>query len=244
MVKLQIDGRQFQAKEGTTILEVARENDIPIPTLCYYEEVSPNGTCRLCVIELVSGKRRPLVPACSYAVEEGMKVLTRSKRVMRSRRMVIRLLLARAPHSERIQQLAKEIGAQPPPFRIKGNECILCGLCVRVCREMVGRGAITMITKGPSRAKLQACIQPWPERCIACGTCAYLCPTGHIKMFDFDNIRIIWDKVYKAKEHLISGRFYAPIDLVEYVKEAEGIKADFFFDQTTFYLEQRRKSES
>ena len=243
MVKVKIDGKAFKVKDGSTILDVALEEDIPIPTLCHYEEVSPAGNCRLCVVEIVSQKNHPLVCACNTPVEKGMEVLTRSKKVIASRKMAMELLLARAPRSEKILELARQIGVKPPPFQVKENECILCGLCVRACREMVGREAIAFITRGPQREKETPSIQPLPERCIACGTCVYLCPTRYIKMVDVEDIRIIWDKVFRAKEHLISGRFYAPVDLIKYTEKAEGIEASCFSDDTSLYLEKKERSD-
>jgi len=240
MVKVKIDRKTFRVKEGSTILDVALEEDIAIPTLCHYEEVSPAGNCRLCVVEIVSQKDRPLVCACNTPVEKGMEVLTRSKKVLASRKMAMELLLARAPRSEKILELARQIGVKQPPFRVKEDECVLCGLCVRACREMVGREAIAFVTRGPQREGETPSIQPFPERCIACGTCVYLCPTRYIKMVDLDDTRIIWDKVYKAKEHLISGKFYAPVDLVEYAEKTEGLERSLFLDEASSPLEKRR----
>ncbi len=237
MVKLKINGRSFKVKEGMTILEIAKENDIPIPTLCYYEEVSPAGSCRLCIVEITSQKNRPLVTACTCPAEEGLEIRTHSKRVVASRRVALELLLARAPHSDKILELAEEMGVKAPSLPVKENACILCGLCVRACREMVGRSAITFMARGPGREKEEPSIQPSPERCIACGTCVYLCPTRFIKMEDYEDLRIIWDKVYKAKDHLISGRFYAPIELVDYVHKQEGLDLHCFCDETPLYLQ-------
>jgi ferredoxin len=108
---------------------------------------------------------------------------------------------------------------------------------------MVGRNAIAFLTRGPGRESEEPSIQPSPERCIACGTCVYLCPTRFIKMEDFDDVRIIWDKVYRAKEHLISGRFYAPIDLIKYAEKTEELDVNCFCDETPFYLKKEITEE-
>jgi len=215
MATLKIDGKRFTAQKGSTILEVAREHDISIPTLCYYEEVSPSGKCRLCAVEIISPKKQsPVVLACMSRVEDGLEVLTQSKPVLASRKRAMRSLLEKAPCAEKIQQMAREIGigVVPSDPKDRGDDCIACGLCARACEEVVGRGAIHMIPGRSTQKRKGAPIQVTPERCIACGTCAYLCPTGLIKMEDHEGVRVIWDRIFKEKEHLISGRFFSPVD--------------------------------
>jgi len=215
MMKLSIDGREFRVKEGWTILEVAREHDIPIPTLCYHEEVSPGGRCRLCTVEIVSPKmKRPIVLACLYRVQEGLEVRTQSEGVLRSRKDAMERLLGLAPDAEEIRLRAREIGVEEKPSGSKGRGCILCGLCVRACKEIVGRSALALETQG---------IRVTSRRCIGCGTCAYLCPTGFIKMDDREGLRVIWNKGFKERERPLSGRFHSPMDWIEYVEETEGM---------------------
>ncbi len=241
MVRLKLDGKGFTVREGSTILEVAREHDIPIPTLCYCEEVSPGGRCRLCAVEIISPKRkRPVVLACAYRVKEGLEVRTHSKAVVASRKGAMEVLLARAPHAERVRQMAGEMGMdmEPSPGREKG--CILCGLCVRACREIVGRGAIAM-ARGKGRKGEDPPIRPSPERCIACATCAQLCPTGFISVEDWEGVRIMWNKAFKEKEHLISGRFYPPVDLIECPGGTGKGSISYFFHNETSRSPQNRK---
>ncbi|GAH09967.1 unnamed protein product, partial [marine sediment metagenome] len=131
MVTLTIDEREFQAEEGATILEVARDNNIYIPTLCSNEAVSPYGACRLCLVEIVTRGRTRLVVSCLYAIEEGLVVKTNSERIANHRKVLMELLLARCPQLEVIKDLAKRLGAERTPFKLDNKECILCGLCVR-----------------------------------------------------------------------------------------------------------------
>lgn len=209
-----IDGKKVQAREGSTILEAARAHDIPIPTLCYYEEVSPGGRCRLCTVEIVRpGKKRPLVLACAHPVEGGLEVSTRSEEVVASRKAAVRGLLERAPEAEKIRRMAREMGVEVTPPRSKGTGCILCGLCIRACGEIVGRRAIAFRRPGRVVKGEESPIEVKHDRCIGCGTCAFLCPTGFIKVEDYRDMRVIWDRVFRRKGDPISGKFYPPEDL-------------------------------
>ncbi|GAH46639.1 unnamed protein product, partial [marine sediment metagenome] len=153
MVTLTIDGREIQVEAGKTILEIARENNIYIPALCYHEEVAPYGACRLCMVEIVSRGRENLVTSCLYPTEEGLVVRTDSPRVMAVRRLIIELLLARCPDSEVIRDLAHRLGVDKTSFKLEeGNhKCILCALCTRVCQEVVGVSAISLVNRGVDR---------------------------------------------------------------------------------------------
>ena len=117
MVTLTIDGRKVQAEEGTTILEVARENNIYIPTLCHHEEVAPYGACRLCLVEVTRNGRERLVTSCLYEVAEGLKVKTNSERIASNRKTLMELLLARCPNNKAIQDLARQLGVEKTSFK-------------------------------------------------------------------------------------------------------------------------------
>src|SRR3990172_5829074 len=148
MVKINIDGKDLEAKEGATVLEVARENNIYIPTLCYHPELTPSGDCRLCLVELVKGGRSRLVVSCLYPVEPGLVVNTDSERVKADRKMVMQLLLSITPGSELLQSLGKKLGVEKVEFPIDKNPCILCGQCVKVCKEVVGVEALGFAQRG------------------------------------------------------------------------------------------------
>ena len=108
MVKLTIDSMQFEAAEGTMVLDVAHAHNIYIPTLCNHESVSPYGACRLCTVEVsTKNGRKRLVTSCLYPVEEGMAVVTNSEKVSAHRRTLMKLLMARCPESEVIKKLAR-----------------------------------------------------------------------------------------------------------------------------------------
>src|SRR5512136_484801 len=105
MVKLLIDGKQTQAEEGRTVLQAAREAGIHIPTLCSHESLAPYGACRFCMVEVKQRGRTKLVTSCTLPAAEGMEIQTRSERVLRIRRVLAELMLARAPGSAVIRDL-------------------------------------------------------------------------------------------------------------------------------------------
>jgi heterodisulfide reductase subunit A2 len=188
-VTLEIDGKEVKAEEGTTILEAARSVGVDIPTLCHHKALSPYGGCRLCTVEIFRGRRSRIVTSCVYPVEEGLVVKTRSDTVMRDRKMLIELMLARAPKAKVIQDLAKEYGVKTTRFKTKDPEnlCILCGLCTRVCEERIGASAINFVGRGVGRevqTPFQGTLDIDFDACIACGSCASICPTGAIKIED------------------------------------------------------------
>ncbi|UCC63203.1 MAG: (2Fe-2S)-binding protein [Anaerolineae bacterium] len=183
MITLTIDGREIQVQEGCTILDAAREHHVPIPTLCYHEALAPFAACRVCVVELENRRGGQLVPACAYACEEGLIVRTNSERVRRSRRMTIELLMASAAHVPLIRAMAEELGVTTPRFTMEPDDCILCGLCVRACHEIVGVGAISLIDRGIEK-KVSPPFHIASNACIECGTCILVCPTGAITLAD------------------------------------------------------------
>ncbi len=186
MISLTIDELALKVPEGRTILEACREHGIHIPTLCYHPALEPYGGCRLCMVELDSATRPPrLVAACVYPCEEGLIVRTDTEMVRNSRRMTAELLMAGAQDTPEIQALAQELGVKEVRFKLpEENTCVLCGLCVRACREIVGVSAISFIERGIAK-KVSAPFQVASSRCIGCGTCVLICPTG---AFRFEEI--------------------------------------------------------
>jgi NADH dehydrogenase/NADH:ubiquinone oxidoreductase subunit G len=179
MINFVIDGREVQAKPGWTVLETARHYDIHIPTLCYHESVKPSGACRLCVVEAREGDWSKIVVSCMYPPWEGVEILTDTERVRNVRRWVLEMLLAECPASKEIARLAMEYGVKKSRFKIQDpeEECILCGLCVRVCEEVVGVRAISFGSRGVSKHIATPYMIP-NKACVACGSCVTVCPTG------------------------------------------------------------------
>lgn len=185
MVTLQIDGKKVEAEKGWTLLRAARSKGIEIPTLCSSDALKPYGACRICVVDVERGGKTAMESSCVYPVEEGLKVETKSQKVIEHRRLLIELLLARCPGVKVIQDLAKKYNVADiaPQWTRENDECILCGLCVRACREVVGAHAIEFSGTGASRI-VSSPFGRTAEDCVACGSCAFVCPTKVIKKND------------------------------------------------------------
>jgi bidirectional [NiFe] hydrogenase diaphorase subunit len=181
MIHLTIDGRPCSVPPGTTVLQAAREHGIHIPTLCYLESLPPYAACRLCLVELATPRGGKLAASCAYPCEEGLVVRTDTELVLNTRRTVMELLTSTAGHLPVVQELAAELGVQAPVVRLEPNDCILCGLCVRACREIVGVGAISLTHRGMQRA-VSTPFEISSADCIECATCALVCPTGAIRV--------------------------------------------------------------
>jgi len=198
-----IDGEELSAREEETILEIAREHDIPIPTLCHVDGLSEVGACRLCLVEIEGNPR--LLPACTTHPAEGMVVRTDSERLRKYRRMIIELLASEGNHvcavcvvnnHCELQNLAYETGlihvrfpylfprkqldASHENFVIDRDRCVLCTRCVRVCDEVEGAHTWDVAGRGIHCEIISDLHQPWgsSDTCTACGKCVLVCPTG------------------------------------------------------------------
>ena len=168
MITFTIDGMEVQGDKGQNVLQVALDRGFDIPHLCYHEQLEPYGACRLCLVEVTKGSRTRLTTSCNYPVLEGIQVRTDTERVVRARKMVIELLVARCPDVPVIRDLAARYGVEETRFKEDGDDCILCGLCERVCREVVGVEAISFMGRGSGR-KVGPPLEINPKTCIACG---------------------------------------------------------------------------
>lgn len=175
MPTLFINRVRVAVEAGTTVLESAEFLGFSIPTLCHHEGLSPYGACRLCLVEIGEGPNARLVSSCTYPAEEGLQVRTASSRVLRARRMMLELLLASCPDSRTIQDLAAAHGVHRQRFKQEHETCILCGLCVRICREQMMAGAIGFRNRGEKRS-IGTPFDVQSELCRLCGACMYICP--------------------------------------------------------------------
>lgn len=180
MISLTINGLPVQVEPGTTLLEAAQFLGIEIPTLCHRDGLSPYGACRLCVVEIGEAPRSRLVSSCTYPAQEGLKVRTGSSRVVRARKMILELLLASCPQSKVIQDLASAHDVRRQRFRQEHEDCILCGLCVRMCNEQMMGHAIGFRGRGEHRS-VGTPFDEKSETCRLCGGCMYVCPACQLR---------------------------------------------------------------
>ena len=147
-----MDGRTAEVLRGTTIFTAARQMGVAIPTLCNYRGLLPYGVCRVCLVEIETPRGGQLVASCSHPIESSLVVHTETENVKEARQVILELLLAQAPDSRELAAFAADLGVTSTPFpKTAEGKCILCGLCTRVCNEMMGRGAINLFGRGESR---------------------------------------------------------------------------------------------
>lgn len=180
MITMIMNGMEVKAEEGWTILETSKFYGLEIPALCHHEGLTPYGACRLCLVEIGDGAKAKLVSSCTYPAEEGLVVHTDTKRVIQTRRMMIELMLSVAPYSKTVQDLASKYGVTRMRFKIRNEECILCGLCVRMCAEQMDGKAIGFQNRGYQR-KISTPFDIRSEECRLCGGCIYICPAVELR---------------------------------------------------------------
>jgi NADH dehydrogenase/NADH:ubiquinone oxidoreductase subunit G len=226
-VTLTIDGREVRAPGGVTLMEAASAANIRIPNLCSHEELHPYGACRICMVEITHGKRTRLVASCIYEVAQDLVVNTRTERVLNVRRLVIELLLSRNPTHPVLRRIADELGVQDTRFTIEVKGCILCGQCVRTCREVVGVSAIGFEGRGVTR-RIATPFNESPPDCIACGSCAYVCPVDVIPMKEKDGVRSIWKTDFPLQACKHCGRYFAPKKQLDHFYETLHLPREHF----------------
>ena len=175
-IRLQIDGKEVVAKQGMTVLEAAQSAGVSIPTLCHHEKLEPFGGCRICIVELEFRDWTRRVVSCVYPAEENLVVRTRSEKIDKIRKMILELLLAHAPDSPELQDLAQEYGADKDRFEKETSFCIHCGLCVRYCDEVKKKNAVGFVDRG-IRKEISFIPEIASKECWNCKECFPLCPT-------------------------------------------------------------------
>ncbi len=187
LASILIDGIIVQTDKGVPLLQAIKKAGITMPTLCHHEHLKPYGSCRLCMVEIVHNGQTRLATSCTYPSDSAMEVRTDTSQLRKIRRMLLKLLLVRCPDSTLLQDMAKKAGVEKSDLLIKGTDnCILCGLCVRFCEEIVGVRAIGLANRGTEREVSTPFKMP-SDVCIGCGSCSFICPTGCIEMVKEDS---------------------------------------------------------
>ena len=175
-ILLKIDGKEVKATEKMTVLEAAQSAGILIPTLCHHEKLEPFGGCRICIVEIEVRDWTKHVVSCVYPVEENLVVRTRSDKIDKIRKMILELLLAHAPDSLKLQDMAQVYGADKDRFEKEASFCIHCGLCVRYCDEIKKKKAVGFVDRG-IRKEISFIPEIAAKECWDCKECFPLCPT-------------------------------------------------------------------
>lgn len=229
--KITIDDEEVVVDQNTSILDAAKQAGINIPTLCHHESLEDYGACRLCAVEVTKRGRSKIKASCTYPIREELVVDTRSKRVISARKMILELLLARCPESQELQDLADDIGLKQVRFEKEDHDCILCGLCIRTCNEILGVEAISFKGRGPEREVATPFEDP-SAVCIGCKFCSYVCPVNIIDIEDKDGKRIIsrWNTELELVKCKTCGEYFAPQRLLDYLKNRFEELPEVFID--------------
>ncbi len=232
-VKITVDGRELEAPLESSLLSALQREGFDIPSLCHHEAVQPYGACRLCLVEVNQKGWKPdwrkLTTSCNFPVLDGLTVTTQSEKVLRHRRLVIELILARTPRARQVQAIAESLGVSRTRFREQDEDCILCGLCARVCSEVVGVHALAFSGRG-SRKHMSTPFAEASSECIACGACVYACPVDCIHMIQGSTRRTIdrWARTLDMELSEHSGLPFAPAAQLEHFSRRAGLPPGFF----------------
>jgi heterodisulfide reductase subunit A-like polyferredoxin/ferredoxin len=248
MVKLTINDQVVEVEEGTTVLKACSAAGVDVPTLCYVPFLEPYGACRMCTVKVSENGSSRLTTACTLQAAEGMKIITDDDDVRKARKVVLELLLARAPDAEILQEMAAEYGIEKSRFVIEEEEpaeeagapeaeaeaegeleiekkpkkCILCGSCYRVCEQRVQAFAIGLVERGADAEIAPPFGRP-SDNCIACGACASVCPTGAITAADRLGREIVHDELTLAPNSAIKVPIKQAVPNVPYVDKEQCI---------------------
>jgi len=174
-VTVNIDGADIRAQKGASILDVAIEYGICIPHLCHVPNLSDFGACRLCIVEHVVNGRSQVTASCTLTAQEGMVIRSSTEKIRKLRRNLAELLVAQAPNSRAIQDIAVRCGVKEVRYPFRNSNCVLCGRCVRACTELWQARAIGFVGRGADR-HVEHPFGVRPDFCKQCDYCIQLCP--------------------------------------------------------------------
>ncbi len=209
-MEILINGKKVKTRKGENVLDVARREGFDIPSLCHHPALPPDGACRLCLVEVEGPEGRNKVnTACMIDVYDGLSVRLDTPDVTSSRKVVLEMLLARVSDSPTLNALAEKYGVRETRLVPQGEKCVLCGMCARVCTELVGARALSMEGRGAETYFHPPFGAP-PKDCVGCGSCAFVCPVSCIGFKKTDTTIEIWERAF---ERLLCTECGQPLDL-------------------------------
>lgn len=174
-VTVNIDGALIRAHKGSSVLDAALDFGICIPHLCRGPYISDIGACRLCIVEHINNGRSKITTSCTLVVQEGMVILSNTEKIRKLRHNIAELLVAEAPNSRAVQDIALRCGVKEVRYPFRNSNCILCGRCVRACSGHFGDKAIGFVGRGKDR-RVESPFDLHSRLCNECGRCIDLCP--------------------------------------------------------------------
>jgi NADH dehydrogenase/NADH:ubiquinone oxidoreductase subunit G len=229
-MKLRIDDVEVGAEAGEYVLDVARREGFVIPSLCHHQSVAPIGACRVCLVQVTFAGKTTISTSCNMLAEDGLEIVSDTPEVRAHRAMNLEILLARAPGSARVRELAREYGVTRTRFpqvpETALQNCILCELCTRVC-SMLGHNALSTVGRGDKKRVGPPFGQP-SDKCVGCASCRSVCPTACVFMRDTPTTRTIWGKTF---EFVLCKNCGAPVMTREHRQHAlahAGLPEDYY----------------
>lgn len=210
-ITLSVNGKEITAITGRPLLEVLRAEGIEMPTLCYHPALQPYGACRLCLVEIWQKNGSKVAASCSTPVSAGMIVHTESELAMRARRSSMQMILARCSGVKSLWDFAARLGVTDTPYECGDEDCIQCGLCERVCRELIGASVISFAGRGAER-EVKVPFEKSSEVCIGCEACVTVCPTGKVRsvLEDSHLVMTTWNTALDLARCTGCGGLYTP----------------------------------
>lgn len=175
MVTITVDGARISTPQGSCVLDAALEAGICIPNLCHMSDLTPIGACRVCIVEVIDHGRAKMTASCTLDATDGMVIRAHTDAVVRARQNIVELLLAEAPNSRAIQDLAVRVGVTAVRYPMRNKDCVLCARCVRVCDEVWQSKSLGFVGRGRDR-HVALPFNTRPEFCKMCNSCIDLCP--------------------------------------------------------------------
>lgn len=174
-VSLTINGSKVRVPKGTNVLDAALEYGICIPHLCHMSDLIPMGACRLCIVEVIENGKSKVAASCTLEAKEGMAIRSHTDKILKARRNIAEMLVAEAPNSRAIQDIAVRCGVTKVRFPFRNKSCVLCGRCVRVCSEVWQSKSLGFVGRGKDR-HVALPFNTRPDFCKRCWSCSELCP--------------------------------------------------------------------